>query len=77
MELGAPLLVGCFILMNLGAVLGYVGVQFLWRRSVAHQLELRKFRDVELNSVLMARESYSNYMKFLEHRYKNKSEGKE
>jgi uncharacterized protein (DUF2062 family) len=77
LELGTPFLVGCFILMNLGAVLGYFGIQYLWRRSVLHQLELRKFRDMELNSLIMVRESYSTYMKFLEHRYKNKHEGKE
>jgi uncharacterized protein (DUF2062 family) len=77
LELGAPFLLGCFILMNVGGLLGYFGVQFLWRRSVLHQLELRKFRDLELNTAVMVRETYSNYRKFLEHRYKYRQEGKE
>lgn len=77
LELGAPLLIGCLILMHIGAVLGYFGIQYLWRRSVLHQMELRKFRDTELNSSIMVRESYSTYMKFLEHRYKYRKEGRE
>lgn len=68
-QLGAPLLVGCFILMNVGALIGYFGTQFLWRRSVLHQLELRKFRDAEIDSAVMVRESYATYKKFLAHRY--------
>jgi uncharacterized protein (DUF2062 family) len=77
LELGAPFLLGCFILMNVGAVVGYFGTQLLWRRSILHQVELRKFRDVELNSAIMVRESYATYRKFLEHRYKHRKEGKE
>ena len=69
MELGTPLLLGCFILMNVGGVLGYFGIQWLWRRSVRHAAELRKFRNSPFNSAVMARESYSNYKKFLEHRH--------
>ncbi|MGZ8973378.1 DUF2062 domain-containing protein [Methylomagnum sp.] len=75
MELGTPLLVGCFILMNLGAVIGYFGIQYLWRRSVLHQLDLRKFRDKELDTSIMVRESYATYKKFLEHRHKHHGEG--
>ncbi len=77
LELGSPFLLGCFILMNLGGVLGYFGTQLLWRRSILHQLELRKFRDAELNSAIMVRETYATYRRFLEHRYKNRKEGKE
>jgi uncharacterized protein (DUF2062 family) len=77
LQLGAPLLVGCAILMHAGSVLGYFGVQYLWRRSVLHQLNLRKFRDTALNSAVMARETYGTYMKFLEHRYKHRREGKD
>jgi uncharacterized protein (DUF2062 family) len=77
LQLGAPLLVGCAILMHVGGVLGYFGVQYLWRRSVLHQLELRKFRDAELDSAILARETYRTYKKFLEHRYKYRKEGKE
>jgi uncharacterized protein (DUF2062 family) len=77
LELGTPFLLGCFILMNIGGVLGYFGIQHLWRRSVLHQLELRKFRDTELSSAIMVRESYATYRKFLEHRYKSRKEGKE
>lgn len=71
LELGTPLLVGCFILMNLGAVIGYFGIQYLWRRSVLHQLDLRKFRDATLSSAILVRESYATYKKFLEHRRKH------
>ncbi|BBL76273.1 DUF2062 domain-containing protein [Methylomagnum ishizawai] len=77
LELGAPFLLGCFILMNLGGVLGYFGVQCLWRRSVRHQLELRKFRDAELNTRIMVSESYATYLKFLEHRYNSRRKGGE
>ena len=45
MELGTPLLLGCFILMNVGAVLGYYGIQYLWCRSVRHTARLRKARN--------------------------------
>ena len=76
LQLGAPFLVGCAILMHVGGVLGYFGVHYLWRRSVLHQLELRKFRDAELNSAIMARESYRTYRKFLEHCYKHREEGR-
>lgn len=72
LELGAPLLVGCFILMNVGGVLGYYGIRYLWRRSVLRQLDLRKFRDANLNTSIMVRESYSTYKKFLAHRYKHR-----
>ena len=77
LELGAPLLLGCFILMNIGAVLGYFGVQYFWRRSVRHRVELRRFRDTDLDSAVMVRESYSTYMKLLEHRSKHRADVKE
>ena len=77
LELGAPFLLGCFILMNIGGVVGYFVTQMLWRRSVLHQWEMRKYRDAELNTSIMVRESYATYRKFLEHRYKNRKEGKE
>ncbi|CAI8816550.1 DUF2062 domain-containing protein [Methylocaldum szegediense] len=71
LELGAPLLVGCAILMHVGAVLGYFGIDFLWRRSVRHQWELRKFRNSKLNTAVLVRESHSSYKKLLEHRQKH------
>lgn len=78
-ELGAPLLVGCFVLMNAGALLGYFGVQFFWRRSVAHQWWLRKYRNAPLNSRLLTNETYGAYMRLLAHRHdlgqKKASEG--
>lgn len=77
LELGAPFLLGCAILMHIGAALGYFGIQVLWRRSVRHQLELRKFRDTELDTAIMVRESYATYKKFLEHRYKHRHAGRE
>lgn len=67
MELGAPLLLGCFILMNIGAILGYFGVQWVWTRSVRHAKEMRAFHKAPFDSAVMARESYASYKRFLEH----------
>lgn len=67
-ELGAPLLLGCFILMNLGAVVGYFGVQLLWRRSVQYRLTLRKYRHIPLDTALMVRESYGHFVSLLKQR---------
>jgi uncharacterized protein (DUF2062 family) len=67
MELGAPLLLGCLILMHIGAVAGYFGIQWLWRQSVRHALLLRKFRSSPFDSAVMVRESYSTYKKFIGH----------
>jgi hypothetical protein len=67
-ELGAPLLLGCFILMNLGAALGYFGVQILWRRSVLRKLAIRKYRNVPLDTPLMVRETHANFMRMLKQR---------
>jgi uncharacterized protein (DUF2062 family) len=69
MELGTPLLLGCFILMNAGAVLGYFGIQWLWINSIRHAAMLRKFRNAPFNSAVMANESCASYKKFLEHRH--------
>ena len=77
MEFGAPLLIGCFILMNVGAFIGYYGINYLWRRSILHKMELRKFRDANLNSSMMARETCSTYKKFLAQRYHKHHEGKD
>lgn len=70
-ELGAPLLLGCFILMNVGAVLGYFGVQLLWRRAVLHKLTLRKYRNTVLDTPLMVRETYGNFLRMVKHREQN------
>jgi len=43
-ELGAPLLLGCGVLMAAGAVVGYFGVHTLWRRHVLKRWEERKLR---------------------------------
>lgn len=43
-ELGAPLLLGCGVLMVAGAVLGYFGVHALWRRHVLKRWEERRLR---------------------------------
>ncbi len=67
-ELGAPLLLGCFILMNVGAALGYFGVQYFWRRSVLRRLTLRKYRHTPLDTPLMVRETHANFMRMLKHR---------
>jgi len=68
LELGTPLLLGCFILMNMGAVAGYFGVQFLWRRTVLHKMVLRKYRNIPLDTPLMVRETHSNFMRILKQR---------
>lgn len=70
MELGTPFLLGCFILMNLGAVLGYFGIQLIWRNAVRHQQELRKLRGDQPATAIMVNVSYSAYRKYLEHREK-------
>jgi hypothetical protein len=67
-ELGAPLLLGCFILMNLGAALGYFGVQYFWRRSVLRRLAVRKHRNAPLDTPLMVRETHANFLRMLEQR---------
>ena len=67
MALGTPLLLGCFILMNVGAVLGYFGVQLVWRRSVLHRLVLRRYRNKPLSTALMVQETYASYLRLLEH----------
>lgn len=67
-ELGVPFLLGCLILMHLGSVLGYFGIQYLWRRSVRHQLELRRNRYKQIDTGLMTRETCHAYTKFLRHR---------
>lgn len=71
-ELGAPLLLGCFILMNAGAALGYAGIRLLWRRSVLHQWALRKYRGMPLSTALMVAENHSSYMRLLAHRAKSR-----
>ena len=67
LELGTPLLLGCFILMNVGAVVGYFGAQFLWRRAVLHKILLRKYRNIPLDTPLMVRETHSNFLRMLKH----------
>ncbi|MFM8331154.1 MAG: DUF2062 domain-containing protein [Candidatus Methylumidiphilus sp.] len=68
LELGAPLLLGCFILMNIGAVLGYTVTQFFWRRAVLRRWELRKYRNAPLDTPLMVRETHANFMRMLKHK---------
>jgi uncharacterized protein (DUF2062 family) len=73
LELGAPLLLGCFILMNAGAVLGYFGVQLLWRQAVAHRWLLRKYRNAPLDTALMVNETHGAYLRLLQHRHEQGS----
>lgn len=75
LELGTPLLIGCAILMHVGALLGYFGIRFVWRRSVLHQLELRRFRNSPLSTAFMVRESYASYKRFLAYRHKHENAG--
>ncbi len=72
-ELGAPLLLGCAILMHVGAFLGYFSVQVLWRRSVRHRWELRKYRHAPLDTPLMVRETHRNFMRLLKLRERSGS----
>ncbi len=68
LELGAPLLLGCLILMNVGAALGYFGVQWLWRRSLLRRLTIRKYRHAPLDTPLMVRETHASFMRMLRQR---------
>lgn len=67
MTLGAPLLVGCLILMHLGALIGYFGVQWLWIRNVRESLTMRRLRSMPFNSAEMCRQSYASFKRYLEH----------
>jgi len=67
-ELGAPLLLGCFILMNAGAILGYALIRLVWRRSVLHRWELRKHRRTPLSTAFMVAESHRSYTRLLAQR---------
>ncbi|MCU0733912.1 MAG: DUF2062 domain-containing protein [Methylotetracoccus sp.] len=66
-ELGAPFLVGCFTLMNLGGLIGYFGIQYLWRKSAIHHWELRKVRRTGLNTKILVSETYRSYQNLLRH----------
>jgi uncharacterized protein (DUF2062 family) len=67
MTLGAPLLVGCLILMHLGALIGYFGVQWLWIRNVRESSTMRRLRSMPFNSAEMCRQSYASFKRYLEH----------
>lgn len=71
-DLGAPFLVGCFTLMNLGAAVGYFTIRWLWRRSVTRQWELRKLRDRPLSAALLANMSCRAYWRVLHHHHADK-----
>lgn len=66
-ELGAPFLIGCFTLMNLGALLGYFGIRYLWRKSVIHHWELRKVRRTGLTSKTLTSETHRWYQVLIRH----------
>lgn len=65
LELGKPLLLGCFILMNVGAALGYASTQILWRCSVLNRVALKKYRKQPLNSSILVNHSCSAYSRML------------
>lgn len=77
LSLGAPLLVGCLILMHLGALLGYFGVQWLWIRSVRESLNIRRLRSVPFNTADLVRETYASYKRYLDAHDKAESHKKE
>ncbi len=64
-ELGAPFLLGCFLLMVAGGVLGYFGVQIFWRISVRQQWERRKLKKMRPSLAILAKESFHTYKKFV------------
>ncbi|QFY43428.1 DUF2062 domain-containing protein [Candidatus Methylospira mobilis] len=70
LELGAPFLLGCFILMNLGALLGYVGTRLLWRQSVLERWEARKLRNKPFDPVFFVNQSHASYQRYLKHERK-------
>lgn len=75
-ELGAPFLIGCFTLMNLGGLLGYFGIRYLWRKSVLHHWELRKVRRTGLNSKILTGESHGSYRTLLRHHVEHQAKKK-
>ena len=66
MSLGAPLLVGCLILMHLGALIGYFGIQWLWIRGVKEAARFRRLRKMPFNSAEMCNHSYSSFKRYLD-----------
>ncbi len=66
MSLGAPLLVGCFILMNVGALIGYFGIQWLWIRGVREAASFRRLRNMPFNTAEMCRLSFSSFQRYLD-----------
>jgi uncharacterized protein (DUF2062 family) len=64
-ELGAPFLLGCLILMVAGGLLGYLGVQILWRIAVRRQWEHRKLKKMRPSLAILAKESFHTYKKFV------------
>jgi uncharacterized protein len=66
MSLGAPLLVGCLILMHVGALIGYFGIQWLWIRGVKEAARFRRLRNMPFNSAEMCRHSYSSFKRYLD-----------
>jgi uncharacterized protein len=64
-ELGTPFLAGCFILMNLGALLGFIGVRMIWRQSVLERWNARKFRNKPFDPIFFANQSHGSYQRYL------------
>lgn len=65
LSFGAPLLLGCVILMHLGALLGYFGVQGLWIHGVKKAAQLRRLRTGPFDSADLVQSTHSRYMQFL------------
>lgn len=63
--LGAPFLVGCFILMNVGAIIGYFGVQWLWIKTVREAASFRRLRNMPFDTAEMCRLPFSSFQRYL------------
>lgn len=66
-DLGAPLLVGCFALMNGGALLGYFLTRYLWRRQVANRWRARQYWRTPPTLADMTRMTCREYQVYLDH----------
>jgi uncharacterized protein (DUF2062 family) len=75
MELGTPFLLGCFILMNLGALLGYIGTRLIWRQSVMERWEARKQRNKPFDPIFFANQSHASYQRYLKAQASRKRKG--
>lgn len=65
LSFGAPLLLGCLILMHVGALAGYFAVQALWIRSVREAAQSRRLRSAAFDSRDLVQNSHRRYQQLL------------